>query len=218
MKAGHVKAEAVKAEVVKAAPAAVIGGEAFRTERELLAAAPARVAELDARARACAAEAVKCALACGRLLLAVKGRMEHGAFLLWLSAECPSVKYRTAARYMEVAARYDGDAQAAAERTLTQLYRDYGIVKAPEGWGGRREGAGRRPADPGAEAAEAAAPEGLLWGCVRAALDELLRLDSERGVFDRLDDGHLADAVNALRGLCTGAEKALQRRLGNGGR
>ena len=196
-------------------------GPSTLAERELLASAPARVAELDARARRSAAEAVECALACGRLLLAVKGRMPHGAFLLWLARECPSVKERTAQRYMSVAAQYGAGAAGGAaqleERTLTRLYRDYGIVRAPEGWGGRREGAGRKPSGLAEELDAAAALEPALWAAARGALDALLSLDAERALFSRLSTPHLSDAAGLLADLWGRARTSLARRQEGGG-
>ena len=132
----------------------------FRDERDLMDTAAARVSELDAMARRAASEAVRCALAAGAILLAVKGRLPHGAFLLWLSQNCGSVSERTAQKYMALAERTQAEAEALptddgpkaliGDRSLTDLYRDYGIVRreASASWGGAREGAGRPAANP----------------------------------------------------------------------
>ncbi len=132
----------------------------FTDEADLLKSAPARVAELDAMARRAATEAVRCALSAGAILLAVRDRLPHGTFLLWISTNCGSVSSRTAQRYMALAEAAANEAREGVadgapraligDRSLTDLYRDYGIVRkeASASWGGAREGAGRPPANP----------------------------------------------------------------------
>ena len=156
--------------------------ESFNSEKELLSIAPARICEWDAMARRHAADAVKLALATGALLLEVKSRLPHGAFLAWLSTSCGSVSVRTAQNYMALAeaaqrdcraieedvgspdrriaessdgstgdgGRSDattGDVMSIDERSLSQLYLDYGIVRRPQKWGGARPNSGRPPKD-----------------------------------------------------------------------
>ena len=127
----------------------------FRDEADLMKTAAARVAELDATARRAASEAVRCALSAGAILLAVRDRLPHGAFLAWVATNCGSVTPRTAQKYMRVAETAakeapEGVAALIGDRSLTQLYQDYGIVRreASASWGGARDGAGRAPANP----------------------------------------------------------------------
>ena len=139
----------------------VLAGQAvaaFRDERDLMETAPARIAEWDALAKRHAADAARLALAIGGTLLAVREKLPHGAFMAWVATNCGSVSYKTADRYMRLAAARaaadqlegGGDAEGAeaakAERdfgqTLTKLYVDYGVLKPRREWGGdRREAA-----------------------------------------------------------------------------
>ena len=192
--------------------------------------AAARVSELDARARHAAKEAVACALAAGAYLLAVKSRLPHGGFLLWLAQNCGSVSHKTATKYMrlaEMAAEEvtidmgdDGRPLPApvGDKSLTQLYEDYGIVRkeASEKWGGAREGAGRKAKDAAtveAELDEIANAEGLLWAEARDALGTLARLDHDKDFLRRLDDEHLAQASGTLADLSRKAGETLESRL-----
>ena len=182
-----------------------IGGESFRTERELLDVAPARIAELDARARHAAKEAVSCAVAAGRLLIAVRERLPHGAFLAWVAANCPSVTARTAQRYMRLAeavgaqaAEQGSAAPVADDRSLVQLYQDYGIVRHNPKHGGVREGAGRPAKDPAAEVAAAAGDPDLNWTEVSGYLRGIREFAVEGDGFGTLADDDLESAVVIL--------------------
>lgn len=132
----------------------------FRDEKDLLDMAAARVTEWDSQAKHHARQAVNLALAAGAVLLAVRDRLPHGAFLAWVATNCGSVTPRTAQNYMRLAERAAAEFEASGgggapkaligDRSLTDLYRDYGIVgrEASEKWGGAREGAGRKAAAP----------------------------------------------------------------------
>lgn len=225
--------------------------ESFRSEKELLAIAPARICEWDAMARKHASDAVRLALGTGALLLEVKSRLPHGAFLAWLSTSCGSVSQSTAYKYMALAeaaqrecraieedvgspdrlivessdgstgdgGRSDGttgDVMSIDERSLSQLYLDYGIVRRPQKWGGSRPNSGRPPkGSPTVEEEldEIANAEGLLWAQARDAIGTLSRLDGEKDVFRRLDGEHLAAAAGTLADLSRKAGEALKSRL-----
>ena len=139
----------------------------FENEADLMRTAAARITEWDAEAQKHANRSVELALAIGATLLAVKGKLPHGAFMLWVSQNCGSVSHTTATRYMalaEAAARRFALGEAADdpaageeaqkavadqaaeterhfERSLSRLYLDWGIVSRPKGehsWGGDR--------------------------------------------------------------------------------
>lgn len=216
----------------------VLGGApvaSFSSEKELLAVAPARIAEWDAMARRSASEAVRLALSCGALLLAVKERLPHGAFLAWLSTNCGSVSRATAERYMAFAQARAAELAAAGaggeggsgaprqlaagidERSLTRLYRDYGITRAPEKWGGARPGAGR-PAKGAAEEVEAAAKDpDLNWAEVSGYLKGIREFAVEADGFGTLADDDLESAVVILTEAAERARTLLAaRREGEG--
>lgn len=200
----------------------------FRDERDLMDTAAARVSELDAMARRAASEAVRCALAAGAILLAVKGRLPHGAFLLWLSQNCASVTYKTATNYMRLAERTQAEAEALpdgdgpkaliGDRSLTDLYRDYGIVRreASAKWGGPREGSGRKPKDPAAEVAAAAGDPDLNWAEVSGYLKGIREFAVEEDGFGTLADDDLESAVVILTEAAERARALLAARREGG--
>lgn len=200
----------------------------FRDEKDLLDMAAARVTEWDSQAKHHARQAVNMALAAGAVLLAVRDRLPHGAFLAWVATNCGNISERTARRYMDLAERAAAEFEASGgggapkaligDRSLTDLYRDYGIVRkeASEKWGGAREGAGRKPKDAAtveAELDEIANAEGLLWAEARDALGTLARLDHDKDFLRRLDDEHLAQASGTLADLSRKAGETLESRL-----
>lgn len=196
-----------------------IGGESFRTERELLDVAPARIAELDARARHAAKEAVGCAVAAGRLLLAVRDRLPHGAFLAWCATNCPSVSHRTATKYMRLAeavaaqaAEQGSAAPVADDRSLVQLYQDYGIVRHNPKHGGAREGAGRPAKDAAAEVAAAAGDPDLNWAEVSGYLKGIFDFGEEGDGWGTLADDDLESALVTLRAAASRVETLLKSR------
>ena len=213
---------------------------AFADEGELLRAAPARICEWDAMARRHAADAVRLALAAGALLGEVKARLPHGAFLAWLATNCASVSQRTAQKYMALAeaarrdcrALSDGAADGGAdggadgagappaaavdERSLAQLYLDYGIVRRPPKWGGARPNSGR-PAKGAAEAvAEAARDPDLNWAEVSGYLKGIREFGLEADGFGALADDDLESAVVILSEAAGRARAVLSARRGGG--
>ena len=235
--------------------------ESFKSEKELLSIAPARICEWDAMARKHARDAVRLALGTGALLLEVKSRLPHGAFLAWLSTSCRSVSVRTAQNYMALAEAAQRDCRALAggpdgdgeiiegeatvsdapaapsssvprpssfqidERSLSQLYLDYGIVRRPPKWGGdRRDKAAENghtvgrpskgsPAEVAKELDAAANSEALLWSASKGAIGTLLGLDRDKDFLRRLTDEHLAVAARSLADLSKKAGELLSARL-----
>ena len=55
--------------------------------------------------------------------------------------------------------------------------------------------------------------EAVIWAAAKGALDTLVQLDSERGVFQRLSNAHLAQVSKILADLSTKAAKAIEQRI-----
>ncbi len=106
------------------------------------------------------------------------------------------------------AAAHDVDGKA-----LSALYKSTRLIAAPANWGGKREGAGNKKKDVAAELKAVTENEAVLWASAKGALDTLVQLDSERGVFQRLSNDHLATVANLLADLSKAAAAALERRL-----
>lgn len=225
----------------------------FRDEKDLMETAAARITEWDAIAKHHASQAVQLALSIGAVLIAVRDRLPHGAFMAWVSTRCGGVSYQTARNYMRLAEAAIaqggapaggpdgdgeiiegeatvGDAPAAPsssvprpssfqidERSLSQLYLDYGIVRRPQKWGGARPNSGRPPKGAAEEVAKeldaAANSEALLWSAAGGAIDTLSKLDAEKDFLHRLADEHLADASKSLSVLSKKAGEILAGRL-----
>ncbi len=65
-----------------------------------------------------ASEAVTEALLQGQDLIAAKARCAHGTWEAWIKVNCPKLSYRTAARYMALAAKLPRVAELQAAGTL----------------------------------------------------------------------------------------------------
>ena len=101
-------------------------------------------------------------------------------------------------------------------KTATGAMIELGVMRRPPGHGGARPGAGRKPRDAEAEAAELDAianNPALLFAAVKGPLDELWKLHRERDVFARLGDDELRDAVNVLQPLYKCAAGVLEDRM-----
>lgn len=100
-------------------------------------------------------------------------------------------------------------------KTATGAMIELGVMRRPPGHGGARPGAGRKPkdADVAAELKAVTENEAVLWASAKGALDTLVQLDSERGVFQRLSNDHLATVAGLLADLSKAAAAALEKRL-----
>lgn len=221
----------------------------FTDERDMMETAAARITEWDAMAKRHAEQSVQLALAIGAVLLAVKGKVPHGTFLLWVSQNCGHISERTARKYMLLAATAarrqeleesaggastdeerkelaiaTTDAERHYERSLSQLYLDWGIVRRPEGWGGRRNekaaenghavGRPSKGSPTVEEELDAAANyEPAMWASAEGAIRTVAELDARKQLFSRLEDGHLAIASRLLGDLARKAGEALEARL-----
>ena len=214
----------------------------FRDEKDLMETAPARITEWNAMAKRHAEQAVQLALSIGAVLIAVRDRLPHGAFMAWVSTRCGSVSYSTARNYMRLAeaAIAQGGAQGSigngaeggadgggqpdarqpegliGDRSLTDLYREWGIVRR-EGdgnWGGRRKGAGRPAHDPAAEAVAAARDPDLCWAECCGLLKGLHEFGISQDGFGTLGDDDLETAVALLAEIDARAKAILASRKG----
>ena len=101
------------------------------------------------------------------------------------------------------------------DKSATRAMIDLGIVKRSEGHGGKRDGAGRKAKgeDVAAELKAVAENEAVIWASAKGSLDNLVQLDSKRGMFQRLTGDHLATVANLLADLSDKAAKALAQRM-----
>lgn len=100
-------------------------------------------------------------------------------------------------------------------KTATGAMIELGVMRRPPGHGGARPGAGRKPkdADVAAELKAVTENEAVLWASAKGSIDNLVQLDSERGVFQRLSNDHLATVAGLLADLSKAAAAALEKRL-----
>ena len=171
-------------------------------------------------------------------LTRAKAKCDHGQWLAWLDANT-DISPVTATRYMSVYSMTVGAARAALPEpasqdvapspaelneaaanvdapTLNGLYKQLKILKGNPDHGGKRENAGRHKkgdAEVAAELKAVAEHESVLWASAKGALDTLVQLNSERGVFQRLSNDHLAQVSNILADLSTKAAKAIEQRI-----
>ena len=175
-------------------------------------------------------------------LIRAKAKCDHGQWLAWLAANT-DITPRTAQNYMSVYSMTVGAARAALPEpiaqdvtpspaelneaaanvdvpTLNGLYKQLKILKGNPDHGGARENAGRKAKGAAEVAAELKAVvenESVIWAAAKGALDTLTRLDSERGVFQRLSGDHLATVAGLLADLSKKAAAALEQRLSSMG-
>ena len=170
-------------------------------------------------------------------LTRAKAKCDHGQWLAWLDANT-DISPMTATRYMSVYSMTVGAARAALPEpasqdvapspaelneaaanvdapTLNGLYKQLKILKGNPDHGGKRENAGRhkKGEDVAAELKAVTENEAVLWASAKGALDTLVKLDSERGVFQRLSNDHLATVAGLLADLSKAAAAALEKRL-----
>lgn len=170
-------------------------------------------------------------------LTRAKAKCDHGQWLAWLDANT-DISPMTATRYMSVYSMTVGAARAALPEpasqdvapspaelneaaanvdapTLNGLYKQLKILKGNPDHGGKRENAGRhkKGEDVAAELKAVTENEAVWWASAKGALDTLVKLDSERGVFQRLSNDHLATVAGLLADLSKAAAAALEKRL-----
>ena len=185
------------------------------------------------------------AILAGWILSVARSTCAHGQWHDWIEKNV-SFSHRTVDNYMSLYAQTLGAARAAARRpvalnveptaaeleaaahdvdgkALSALYKSTRLIAASGGWGGKREGAGRKSEgtlnddEVAAKLDEAARAEPLIWASAKAALDQLVKLDSERDFLHRLCDDHLAAVSSILADISTRAAATLANRISGGG-
>ena len=179
---------------------------------------------------------IAAAIYAGWELTKVKQACPFGSWLAWLRSHT-ILSRPTADRYMGVYAATIGAARASAEepialevqpsgeelceasanveaKSLTGLYSQLKLLKRPEGHGGKREGAGRKPKkeDVAAKLDEVLESEVATWAIVKAAIDELVRADVEEKL-QRLSDVHLAEMIQELNRIVVAAQDIISLRM-----
>ena len=169
-----------------------------------------------------------------------KQAIGYGGWVEWCDKNLQISRF-TADRYIQFYQKTVGDARNAAaiplakkptlkelsaatvgmeQKSATRAMIDLDIIKRPKGWGGEREGAGRKPkgdAEVAAELKAIAKNEAVIWASAKGSLDNLVQLNAKRDVFHRLSDEHLATVSGLLADLAGAAAKALEKRLGAAG-
>ena len=175
------------------------------------------------------------AIQCGWVLCRQRQALGHGRFGDWC-AQMLSFSRPTAYNYMNAFENTVGTARAQmrrplpleveptmaeieaaccgmAEKPVTALYRETGMVVHHKDWGGADRGQGRKPKDVVAALKAVTEHEAVLWASAKGALDTLVKLDAERDVFRRLSDNHLAQVSGLLTDLSQKAAEMLKQRL-----
>ena len=175
------------------------------------------------------------AILAGWVLSVARSTCAHGQWLGWLQQNV-DFGVRTAQNYLTLYAQTVGarraemrrpiplttpptvdELEAAAHdvdgKALSALYKSTRLIAAPANWGGAGRGQGRHARDVAAELKAVTENESVLWASAKGSLDTLVLLDSERGVFQRLSNDHLATVAGLLADLSKAAAAALEKRL-----
>lgn len=178
------------------------------------------------------------AIMAGWVLSVARSTCAHGQWYAWLQQNVTFGK-STATNYMNLYAQTLGKARENARRpialevqptveeleaaahdvdgsTLSALYKSTRIIATPEGWGGKRKGAGRKAADEAADISaeldEVANSPALLIAAIREPIATVYKAWRERDVFARIDMSDLAVVAASLNELATAATSALKAR------
>lgn len=178
------------------------------------------------------------AIMAGWVLSVARETCAHGQWIAWLEQNV-SFTRATATNYMNLYAQTLGAARANARRqialtveptvaeleaaahdvdgsTLAALYKSTRIMAANPDHGGKREGAGRKKKDEGAEVAakldEVANSPALLIAAIREPIATVYKAWRERDVFARIDMSDLAVVAASLNELAVAATSALKAR------
>ena len=175
------------------------------------------------------------AILAGWVLSVARSTCAHGQWMQWLANNVDFGK-STAANYLTLYAQTVGarraemrrpiplttpptvdELEAAAHdvdgKALSALYKSTRLIAASANWGGAGRGQGRHARDVAAELKAVTENEAVLWASAKGSIDNLVQLDSERGVFQRLSNDHLATVAGLLADLSKAAAAALEKRL-----
>ena len=179
------------------------------------------------------------AIMAGWVLSVARSTCAHGQWIAWLQQNVTFGR-STATNYMNLYAQTLGKARENARRpialevqptveeleaaahdvdgsTLSALYKSTRIIATPEGWGGKRKGAGRKPDDaPTAEEEVIALDEiantpAAMYTLCRDPLHKLNDLQRKQNFIDRLEFVELSEVYSILKGLFEAAETAMKR-------
>lgn len=180
------------------------------------------------------------AILAGWVLSVARSTCVHGQWMQWLEQNV-SFSHQTAQNYLSLYAQTLGARRAAMRRpialdvqptedeleaaahdvdgkSLSALYKSTRLIKASDNWGGSRKGAGCKKkseaAAVGEKLDEIANNETLLWQALKGALDTLVKMDSEKDVWNRLKDDHLATAVGILADVAKKSSNTMMKRIG----
>lgn len=178
------------------------------------------------------------AIMAGWVLSVARSTCAHGQWIAWLQQNVTFGR-STATNYMNLYAQTLGKARENARRpialevqptveeleaaahdvdgsTLSALYKSTRIIATPEGWGGKRKGAGRKAADEAADISaeldEVANSPALLIAAIREPIATVYKAWRERDVFARIEMSDLAVVAASLNELATAATSALKAR------
>ncbi|MBR0067106.1 MAG: DUF3102 domain-containing protein [Kiritimatiellae bacterium] len=178
------------------------------------------------------------AILAGWVLSVARETCAHGQWMAWLRQNVTFGK-STATNYMNLYAQTLGKARANARRpialeveptveeleaaahdvdgtALSALYKSTRIIATPEGWGGKRDGAGAKKKDENAEVSaaldEVANSPALLIAAIREPISTVYKAWRERDVFAKIDMSDLALVTASLQELATAATAALKAR------
>ena len=178
------------------------------------------------------------AIMAGWVLSVARSTCAHGQWYAWLQQNVTFGK-STATNYMNLYAQTLGKARENARRpialevqptieeleaaahdvdgtALSALYKSTRIIATPEGWGGKREGAGAKKkdeaADISAELDEVANSPALLIAAISEPISTVYKAWRERDVFAKINMSDLAVVAASLNELATAATSALKAR------
>ena len=180
------------------------------------------------------------AILAGWVLSVARSTCAYGQWMQWLEKNV-SFSKRTADNYLSLYAQTLGAQRAAMRRpialdvqptedeleaaahdvdgkSLSALYKSTRLIKASDNWGGAGRNQGRKPKGEAATVGEKldaiAQNETLLWQALKGALDTLVKMDSEKDIWNRLDDNHLATAVGILADVAKKSSNTMMKRIG----
>lgn len=188
------------------------------------------------KARVAVGVALKHIISAGQELAIQKQLLGYGQWNDWCSHNL-GIHRTTADRYIDTFQKTVGAARAAQripldakllkkeldaatvgmeEKTVRQAMLELGVIRAAEGHGGKREGAGRPRKDSAADEAAAldavANSPALLIAAIREPISTVYKAWRERDVFARIEMDDLAMVTASLSELASAAQQALKAR------
>lgn len=190
-----------------------------------------KINRLHQVAEGCHKISVQAALAAGLELIKAKEECPHGTWLLWIKQNCRFHR-KTADRYMAIANTVlrvtehqeyiEADIipaeaiECAADeldgKTISQLYKGMGLVKATKDWGGVRAGAGRKAKDFSDVVAAVTQDPNIAAIEVNKPISDLIAFASQGAGFNVLDTLVLMRLGRELKQLASRIDEILAER------